>query len=125
MTSQYTPDPHIHTKSISPTMDLAMDSATADPHASFIDDLTVAAASRSASPIAAVVPRWVPYPYLEEDLIPIVQRAPTLDLDAEAIRPMKKKSKQTLVPREDMDERESQQQRILAAAYLLEGPARA
>ena len=36
---------------------------------------------------------------------------------------MKKKSKQTLISSEDMNKRESQQQRILAAAYLLEGPA--
>ena len=29
-----------------------------------------------------------------------------------------------MVPTEDIDERESQQQRILGAAYLLEGPPR-
>ena len=52
-----------------------MDPATADPYASLIDDLTVAAASCSASPIAAAAPRWVPYPYLGENLISIVQRA--------------------------------------------------
>ena len=36
-------------------MDPAMDPATADSYASFIGDLTVAAASRSAFPIAACV----------------------------------------------------------------------
>ena len=37
------------------------------------------------------------------------------------MQPNKKKSKQHLIPSEDIDERESQQQRILGAVYLLGG----
>ena len=47
-------------------------------------------------------------------------RGPTLDTTLQpAMQPIKKKSKQDLVPSEDVDERESQQQRILNAAYLV------
>ena len=38
-------------------------------------------------------------------------------------QPIKKKSKQNLVPSEDIDKRESQQQRILNAAYLIRNPS--
>ena len=38
------------------------------------------------------------------------------------MQPNKKKSKQDLVPSEDIDERESQQRRILEAAYWLGEP---
>ena len=49
-------------------------------------------------------------------------RGPTLDATLQpAMQPIKKKSKQNLVPSEDIDERESHQQRILGAAYLLGG----
>ena len=41
------------------------------------------------------------------------------------MQPNKKKSKQYLVSSEDIDERESQQQRILRAVYLLGEPLRA
>ena len=50
-------------------------------------------------------------------------RGPTLEAAADDVQPTKK-SKQTMVPTEDIDDRESQQQRILGAAYLLEEPPR-
>ena len=52
-------------------------------------------------------------------------RGPTLEAAADDVQPTKK-SEQTmvLVPTEDIDDRESQQQRILGAAYLLEEPPR-
>lgn len=56
-------------------MDPAIDPATIDPPPALISDLTVAAVSPPASPIAVAAPTWVLHPYLEEDLIPIVPRA--------------------------------------------------
>ena len=53
----------------------AMDPTTIDAPPSLIRDITVAAASPPTSPIAATAPPWVPHPYLEEDLIPVLQRA--------------------------------------------------
>ena len=38
------------------------------------------------------------------------------------MQPIKKKSKQSLISSEEIDERESQQQRILGAVYLLGEP---
>ena len=52
-------------------------------------------------------------------------RGPTLDATREAIQPMKKNSKQNLARNEDINERKSQLQHILGAAYLPEDPARA
>ena len=49
-------------------------------------------------------------------------RGPTLEAAVDNVQPTKKKSKQIMVPTEDIDERESQQQRILGAAYLQEHP---
>ena len=50
-------------------------------------------------------------------------RGPTLDAALQpAMQVNKKKSKQHLVPSEDIDERESQQQHILGAAHLLGEP---
>ena len=52
-------------------------------------------------------------------------RGPTLDATLQpAMQPNKKKSKQDLIPSEDIDERESQQRRILEAAYLVGEPIR-
>ena len=53
-------------------------------------------------------------------------RGPTLDATLQsAMQLNKKKFKQHLIPSEDIDERESQQQRILGPAYLLGNPLRA
>ena len=47
-------------------------------------------------------------------------RGPTLNATLQpAMQPNKKKSKSNLIPSEDVDERESQQRRILEAGYLL------
>lgn len=52
-------------------------------------------------------------------------RGSTLDTTLQpAMQPIKKKSKQNLVPSKDVDKRESQQQRILNTAYLVGDPYR-
>ena len=52
-----------------------MDPINIDAPLSLLRDLIIAAASPPTSTIAATAPFWVPHPYLEKDLIPILQRA--------------------------------------------------
>ena len=52
-----------------------MDPPTIDEPPSLIADLAAAAVSPPTSPVAVNAPSWVPHPYLDEDLIPILQRA--------------------------------------------------
>ena len=52
-----------------------MDPIIIDPPPSPIADLAAATVSPPTSSVAVANPTWVPHPYLDEDLHPILQRA--------------------------------------------------